>query len=548
MMIALLSLQTITTNLYLTEEPIGSYPYIRVDIPNCYQTTNVLQVDLSTNTMCLQLQRQEGSDCSQFPSGILYDISFDNQASWRTQQTDFSYFGTDKFCFPCYNNDCAFIQATTMAFAIIKSPTKQTNVPVGAIIILKSNQSSCYDTSVSSLRKNANSKVLKLYPLPACAYVFSDCQMSNIQEQKYSSHLIGTDTTPISSTDWATIKVMASDSFGSFYRIVKSQTQNLQEDHLYSVFTISYICPLITMQHTVKINYIGSVDYPTDVIGTKASTILQNDYFSFSQLTANPVLQSATYSTITVIAQFTNTKSSVILNSIQFEMNKFNFIKTYLKCTDAKSVMFDDSTSIQDQCKKILNYAMKNKDVTTVMFTFKFNEIFAVTLVKSVALSTGCHQSANLVYTDTQVDVRAVQLDGVTCALVREQKSTVTLSLFDNGIITPVVSKVMYYSSAGNLDIQLDCNNACQNTIIAHNVLYSIQSLETTGYSEILIEYVSTKSEKSDDQLLIIMGVSIALVCITVIVIELILKLMTQIKSKRSKVLRIRNIEQEDIE
>ncbi|CAL6059398.1 Conserved_hypothetical protein [Hexamita inflata] len=174
--------------------------------------------------------------------GVLYDLSFSNQVTWRSQQRDFDYFLTDQFCFPCYNSDCSFITSTTLASMRISSEIYTSLIPIGAIVIQKSNQSDCYDGSASALRRSSTNQMLKLYPKAACSYVFSDCVMKKYVEEKYRDTLISSESTDVSLLEWNQFKIPVVDQYGSYFQILQTKTVDLNDGLLYSIFRIYYSC------------------------------------------------------------------------------------------------------------------------------------------------------------------------------------------------------------------------------------------------------------------------------------------------------------------
>ena len=138
-----------TTALLSNEENSASFPYARKSL-DCFDTTNELDVDQTNNQVCLNLKHNSNSKCSAFKEGVFYDLHFDNSPSWRTKQSDYTI-STEKFCFPCYNNDCLFLKESKMVKAQIKNFIYQSDIAIGSIVQKRTNTSNCFDPVFNKL-------------------------------------------------------------------------------------------------------------------------------------------------------------------------------------------------------------------------------------------------------------------------------------------------------------------------------------------------------------------------------------------------------------
>ncbi|CAL6084633.1 Conserved_hypothetical protein [Hexamita inflata] len=530
------------TELLTSEEVAGSYPYARQEL-SCYKTTNVLRVDLSQNQVCVDLERLVGSNCSQFPYGVLYDVMFNNHVTWRSQQRDYQYYTTNSFCFPCYGADCSFITATTIASMRINSEIYVTQVQISAIVIQKSNQSDCFDSSLSALRRSSTHQMLKLSPKPGCKYVFDDCVMTKLFEQKYRDKLTGTESTVISSAEWDVIKVPQTDSYGQYYKIEKNSAQNIDDGQLYSIFTISYQCPLIEMQHTVKINYISSFDYPN--FGQNAVGIIEQDYIGFQLASLNPGFTEQVNSNVVITVMLTSTVTSEIVNVLEFSANSFNFKKSYVYCSQITSILTSQSSDLIQDCKDLLHSYSGQVSTLNALFSFKFNGIFATQLITSI--KTGCWDSIQMSFNSSHVCVSTNPVP--ECILIREQKSKISINLFQNGAKDEIASKTMYYSSEGTRQVCSICDSECQRKTNEQNVLFTVQSLEETeNYSEMWILYVKKDTVKADNGILIIAGITAASFIAILAIIEGTMSACKRYTIHKKKQIKIHEIQNEDIE
>ncbi|CAL6075776.1 Conserved_hypothetical protein [Hexamita inflata] len=430
------------TQLLSVEEPVGTYPYTRQDL-NCYRAINKLVVDIASNQACVHLARLVGANCSQFPMGVLYDLSFSNQVTWRSQQRDFDYFNTDQFCFPCYNSDCSFITSTTLASMRISSEIYTSLIPIGAIVIQKSNQSDCYDGSASALRRSSTNQMLKLYPKSACSYVFSDCVMKKYVEEKYRDTLISSESTDVSLLEWNQFKIQVVDQYGSYFQILQTKSVDLNDGLLYSIFRIYYSCSKIVMEHTMRINFITSYDNPN--FGSGAAAIVEHKYIGYQMQTVNPNIISQQISEIAVQVQFTNKLSNEIENVFDFRLTSFNFMKQYIYCDQVISMLHNaSSVNLSQQCQNHLQDLVSKTENLIILFSFKFNELFATYLVTTV--TTGCWKTVKVVLQENQLCFQADNSNSQSCPLIQEQKSSVSAVIEVNGIYLTVATGIKYYS------------------------------------------------------------------------------------------------------
>ncbi|CAL6041405.1 Conserved_hypothetical protein [Hexamita inflata] len=526
------------TELLSVEEPVGSYPYTRQEL-SCYRAINKLVVDIASNSLCIHLERLKGGNCSQFPQGVLYDLSFNNHVTWRTQQRDYNYFTTNSFCFPCYNSDCSFITGTTLASMHIKSEIYTSLIPIGAIVIQKSNQSDCYDGSVSALRRSSTNQMLKLYPKSACAYVFTDCVMTKYVEEKYRDTLISSETTDVSLSDWNTFKVPVVDQFGSYFRILQTASVNLNDGLLYSVFRIYYQCPNMLMEHTAQINYITSYEHPN--FGTGASAIIENKYIGFQMLTVQPSISSEQFTQIRVQVQLTNTKTNEIENVFDFDLSAFNFQKQYLYCDQVTDMLYKTEGALGEQCEHFLSEHMHEIEYLAILFSFKFNSIFATYLVTNV--KSGCWSTVTVSNANDQLCFTAVSANLTGCPLIQEQKSTVNAIVNENGEYTSVTSDTKYYSVDGMPTVCLPCDSVCQEKISKKNVLMTIQSLVTdTSYSEIWMEYQEQADTTKDPQIPLIGGICCGILICVIVVYESLVHCFVKARANKKKIIKVNEI------
>ena len=52
------------------------YPYL--EIPNCYERTNEIFVNLDANQICINILPSRNEACNQLPKGVFIDIEFSN--------------------------------------------------------------------------------------------------------------------------------------------------------------------------------------------------------------------------------------------------------------------------------------------------------------------------------------------------------------------------------------------------------------------------------------------------------------------------------------
>ncbi|CAL6001011.1 Conserved_hypothetical protein [Hexamita inflata] len=530
------------TQLLSVEEPVGTYPYTRQDF-NCYRAISKLVVDIASNQACVHLARLVGANCSQFPMGVLYDLSFSNQVTWRSQQRDFDYFQTDQFCFPCYNSDCSFITSTTLASMRISSEIYTSLIPIGAIVIQKSNQSDCYDGSVSALRRSSTHQMLKLYPKAACSYVFSDCVMTKYVEEKYRDSLISSESTDVSLLEWNQFKIPVVDQYGSYFQILETKPVDLNDGLLYSIFRIYYSCSKIEMEHTMLINFITSYDNPN--FGSGAAAIIENKYIGYQMQTVNPNILSQQISEIDVQVQFTNKLSNEIENVFDFRLTSFNFMKQYIYCDQVISMLHNaSSVNLSQQCQNHLKALVGKTENLIILFSFKFNGLFATYLVRTI--TTGCWETVEVVLQENQLCFHAENANIQSCPLIQEQKSTVNAVIEVNGIYQTVATGTKYYSVQNTQQICIECDSVCQTSIAKKNVLMTIQSMVIdTSYSEIWMEFQEQADTTKDVNVPIIAGISCCAFICALIMYEVITGCVVRRLQNKKNAIKINDVVQD---
>ncbi|CAL6058602.1 Conserved_hypothetical protein [Hexamita inflata] len=430
------------TKLLQDEEPLGTYPFQRQEI-ECYQTNNKLVVDVSSNTVCIILNQLNELQCQLFPKGVFYDIHFDNQASWRTHQRDFNFQQTTKFCFPCYNNDCSFITQTTLVTVQLVSAVKISLIQIGAIVIQKSNQSDCYDSSISSLGRSNSMQVLKLYPKASCNYVYSDCVMTRYVEDKYGDVLISSESTDVTPAEWDQIKILNTDEYGLYFQITQNKQIDPHDQLLFSIFRIYYQCPKIVVHHTIKINLITSVAH--SFFGT---TIIENQYIEYQ---SKNVHHFELQSEVNIQVKFMNKSTNQISNVLFFRVNEINFEKQYLYCENVQSMLYNftnDEQNISEQCQNFLysqNSFNQLQDIV-MLITLEFDGILISYQLNTA--STGCWEYVNVTQTEDQLCFQAQDAFIESCPFIQQQRVNISALIQLNGEIEILYSCWFLTSSA----------------------------------------------------------------------------------------------------
>eukprot|EP00703_Trepomonas_sp_PC1_P001628 JAP94978.1 hypothetical protein TPC1_12171 [Trepomonas sp. PC1] len=460
-------------------EPAGSYPYTRKQ-RDCFETTNELHVDQTNNRMCLNLAHKNTDQCDVFHNGVYYDIFFDNEDAWRTQQRDYSN-QTTSFCFPCVNDDCSFSKSTEMVSAKLVNEIYESDIPVGAIVQHRTNTSNCFQTSINKMIRGSNEVQFKLYP-QECSAILTGCQLTKVVEEAYSTALLSSYVWDISVDQWNTIKIPLSDNFSDYYLIdLPFPNNNLDNGQIKSLAKLTMQCPNHEVILDTLIILIQSLSHLE--IGSDRRAIVENTYV---QLAVNglypPFDQIAT--DVVVKIDFNDISENKLLNRLTFNMPRVNFSLSYFDCAQFVDFMNPTNQTCETFLRdKVLNYMTKLKLNFNFYYNLNGQSIYATQTV--AALTTGCWQYIDMTFSTTEV-ILDMTSDDTLCPFGRETK--VDLKLLDTSY-TSIYEGVIYYcnrSELCNQQIRIPCDSNCQLNYKEKDILFTITD-DVGTYGEVWI-------------------------------------------------------------
>eukprot|EP00703_Trepomonas_sp_PC1_P005293 JAP91313.1 hypothetical protein TPC1_17112 [Trepomonas sp. PC1] len=471
------------TSLLQDVEPVGSYPYTR-KIRECFGTTSELHVDQTNNKMCLRLVREQiqSSQCNVFSGGVYYDIFFDNQPSWRTQQRDYTN-ETEKFCFPCLNNNCTFSKETQMVSAKLVNEIYESEIPIGAIVQQRTNTSNCFKQWINKVIRGPNEVEFKFY-IQECTQILDQCALTKVVEESYDSKIISSHTWNIQSDQWDVIKTPQNDKFGPFLAIrLPYPGNNLNDGQTKSALKLFMQCP----NHEVVLYTISFLvqylQYPE--IGLNRSAIIQDTYVKLQVSGMYPPFDRIAKDVI-VKVDFDDTEQFTIINNLQFKLPTVNFSLIYLDCAYFQGFQNPINATCEEFLSNIVeNYLKKLKLNFNFYFTQDDQNIYATQTIS--ALSTGCWQSVEMEFKQEEIMLKLTP-EIVECPFIKETKSE--MQIFDQNL-TKISSATIYYcnkSTSCSQEISVQCNSTCQTAYQYKTLLFSITSEDESSHSEIWVQ------------------------------------------------------------